>query len=46
MLNGREKTLERKLPEGEQRWVVREHPEAYEDNTELAESGWRVSPET
>jgi four helix bundle protein len=46
MLNGLEKTLERKLPEGERRWVLREHPQAYEDSTELVESGWPVSPET
>src|SRR4030095_12232514 len=32
MLNGLEKTLERKLPEGERRWVVSEYPEGYRDN--------------
>ena len=43
MLNGLEKTLERKLPEGDRRWVVREHPEVYSDSIELDELGW---PET
>jgi hypothetical protein len=47
MLNGLEKTLERKLPEGEQRWVVREQLETYSvDNAELASSGWPIKPET
>ena len=35
MLNGLEKTLERKLPEGERRWVVRENSESYSDKTEF-----------
>ena len=46
MLNGLEKTLERKLPEGERRWVVREPPELYGDSTELIDPGWPVLPET
>ncbi|MGH9428650.1 MAG: four helix bundle protein, partial [Terriglobia bacterium] len=46
MLNGLEKTLERKLPEGERRWVVREHSESYNENTELVDSGWPIQPET
>ncbi len=46
MLNGLEKTLERKLPEGERRWVVREHSESYSDSTGLADPGWPVFPET
>jgi len=46
MLNGLEKTLERKLPEGERRWVVREHSESYSDSTELVEPGWPILPET
>ena len=46
MLNGLEKTLERKLPEGERRWVVREHSDSYGNNTGLAELGWPLSPET
>jgi four helix bundle protein len=40
MLNGLEKTLERKLPESERRWVVREHSEIYGDGVELDEPGW------
>jgi four helix bundle protein len=43
MLNRLEKTLERKIPEGDRRWVVREHPEVYSDSIELDELGW---PET
>jgi four helix bundle protein len=46
MLNGLEKTLERKLPEGERRWVVREHSESYNDNTGPTDPGWPVLPET
>ena len=46
MLNGLEKTLERKLPEGERRWVVREHAESYSDSIGLTDPGWPVSPET
>ena len=46
MLNGLEKTLERKLPEGERRWVVREHSESYSDSIGLADSGWPMLPET
>lgn len=46
MLNGLEKTLERKLPEGERRWVVREHSESYSDSTGHADLGWPVLPET
>ena len=40
MLNGLENTLERKLPEGERRWVVREHSEIYTDSVELDDPGW------
>jgi four helix bundle protein len=46
MLNGLEKTFERKLPEGERRWVVREHSESYSDSIGLADSGWPMLPET
>ena len=46
MLNGLEKTLERKLPEGERRWVVKEHPETYSDNSDIVDSGWPIPPET
>jgi hypothetical protein len=46
MLNGLEKTLERKLPEGERRWIVKEHSESYSDSTGLADPGWPLFPET
>jgi hypothetical protein len=46
MLNGLEKTLERKLPEGERRWIVREQPESYSDSIGLADPGWPILPET
>lgn len=46
MLNGLEKTLERKLPEGERRWVVGEHPGDYSDNAGILNFGWPISPET
>ena len=40
MLNGLEKALERKLPEGERRWAVREFPDNYGNKVELDGSGW------
>ena len=40
MLNGLEKSLERKLPEGDRRWVAREHSGIYSDELELDDSGW------
>ena len=43
MLNGLEKTLERKLPERERRWVVREHSDIYGDSVAFNDPGW---PET
>jgi four helix bundle protein len=48
MLNGLEKTLERKLPEQERRWIVRETTETYGNNPDLADAGWpsHVTPET
>jgi hypothetical protein len=46
MLNGLEKTLERKVPEGERLWVVREHPETYSNNSDIVDSGWSILPET
>jgi len=46
MLNGLEKTLERKLPEGERRWLVREHSESYSDSTGLADPQLAGLPET
>jgi four helix bundle protein len=46
MLNGLEKTLERKLPQGERRWTIEEPPELYSDRSELPETGWPIFPET
>jgi four helix bundle protein len=46
MLNGLEKTLERKLPEGERRWLVREQSSVYSHRIELDDAGWPISPET
>lgn len=45
-LNGFEKTLERKLPEGERRWVVRESSQGYTINSELLDPGWPIPSET
>ena len=45
MLNGLEKTLERKLPERERRWAVEEHPEVYSENSELVVVGWPIPTE-
>jgi four helix bundle protein len=39
MLNGLEKTLERKLPESERRWVVKDS-DSYSDKVELDNTGW------
>lgn len=46
MLNGLEKTLERKLPERERRWFVSEDFDTYPETIETAESGWPISFET
>lgn len=46
MLNGLEKTLERRLPEGERRWVVRESSQGYTINRELLDPGWPIPSET
>ena len=40
MLNGLEKSHERKLPEGDRRWVAREHSGIYNDKLELDDTGW------
>jgi len=42
MLNGLEKTLERKLPERERRWFISEDVETYSSITELTDPGWPV----
>jgi hypothetical protein len=40
MLNGLEKTLEKKLPPGDRRWHVSENQSQYGQNTELCTPGW------
>ena len=40
MLNGLEKTLERKLPVSDRRWQVGEEEPAYGPSSELASPGW------
>jgi hypothetical protein len=45
MLNGLEKTLERKLPEREQRWQVKEGSAMYGSNDELLFQGWPIDVE-
>ena len=40
MLNGLEKTLERKLPAKDRRWHVAEQHETYGSETELSQPGW------
>jgi four helix bundle protein len=42
MLNGLEKTLERKLPERERRWRVKEEPAIYGSNDEHHFQGWPI----
>ena len=46
MLNGLEKTLERKVPMKDRRWQVSEDYSSYEANTELFVSGWPVPLES
>ncbi len=40
MLNGLEKTLEKKLPERERRWQIGEHPSLYEVDIKKGFNGW------
>ena len=42
MLNGLEKTLERKLPERERRWQVAEESSKYGVSTEQCPQGWPI----
>jgi len=42
MLNGLEKTLERKIPERERRWEVTEGSAVYASNYELYPQGWPI----
>ena len=46
ILNGLEKRLERKLPEGERRWDVKEPPEVYSENNQLVNAGWPIPTES
>jgi four helix bundle protein len=46
MLNGLEKTLERKLPPKDRRWQVAEDRPSYSPPAELCPSGWPPVPET
>ncbi len=46
LLNGLEKTLERKLPERDRRWQVAEESALYGSKDELCPSGWPVPAET
>jgi four helix bundle protein len=43
MLNGLEKTLERKLPTTERRWEVAEAPAPYPHDNEMCPRGWPMS---
>jgi hypothetical protein len=42
MLNGLERTLERKLPERERRWQVKEESFDYGSNGDTHSQGWPV----
>jgi four helix bundle protein len=46
MLNGLEKTLERKIPERERRWQVTEESVVYGKNYEPRPQGWPIPAET
>ena len=46
MLNGLERTLERKLPERDRRWIVGERSIHYGKPKEPANSGWPDAPDT
>ena len=45
MLNGLEKTLERKVPERERRWQVAEESAVYGSNDEPCSHGWPIDEE-
>jgi len=45
MLNGLEKTLERKIPERERRWQVKERSAMYGSNDEPHSQGWPIDME-
>jgi len=46
MLNGLEKTLERKVPEKDRRWQVAEETLVYYTDDELSYRGWPIQVET
>ena len=43
MLNGLEKTLERKTPERERRWRISEESAVYDSDVESSHRGWPVA---
>jgi four helix bundle protein len=45
MLNGLEKTLERKIPKREQRWQIAEDPAVFGSDDETLQHGWPVVTE-
>jgi hypothetical protein len=45
MLNGLEKTLERKVPEQERRWQLAEQSAVYGINDEFFSQGWPITAE-
>jgi hypothetical protein len=45
MLNGLEKTLERKIPDRERRWQEKEGSAVYPSNDELLPHGWPIDME-
>ena len=46
MLNGLEKTLERKVPDRERRWQVAEESAEYSVNHKARSPGWPIPAET
>ena len=45
MLNGLEKTLERKVPETDRRWQVAEETTLYQADNDLVLKGWPIQVE-
>jgi len=45
MLNGFEKTLERKVPERERRWQLAEESAVYGANDKTLSQGWPITAE-
>jgi hypothetical protein len=43
MLNGLEKTLERKIPQRERRWQVSEESTVFSSNEEPLAQGWPIA---